>query len=52
MTLYVPVITPFAEDGSLAVDALRLLAAQLLESGATGLVALGTTGEPSALTAA
>ncbi|MFJ9691946.1 dihydrodipicolinate synthase family protein [Kitasatospora sp. NPDC101183] len=49
--IYVPLITPFAEDGTVALDALQKLAGGLLDSGAAGLVALGTTGEPAALTA-
>lgn len=50
--LYVPLITPFARDGGLASDALEKLARDVLDSGAAGLVALGTTGEPATLTAA
>ena len=50
--LYVPLITPFAEDGGLALDALQKLAQEAIDSGAAGLVALGTTGEPATLTAA
>lgn len=49
--LYVPVITPFAEDGSVAVDALSGLCHQYLDAGAAGIVALGTTGESTALDA-
>lgn len=48
--LYVPLITPFDERGVVAVDALTTLAHQVLEAGAAGLVALGTTAEPHALT--
>lgn len=47
--LYVPVVTPFAADGRVDVDALEQLAAKLLDDGARGLVALSTTGEPSSL---
>jgi 4-hydroxy-tetrahydrodipicolinate synthase len=50
--LYVPLITPFTEDGDLAADALEKLAHAALEEGAAGLVALGTTGESATLTAA
>ena len=50
--LYVPLITPFAPDGSVDLASLRGLAHDVLDAGATGLVALGTTGEPSSLTAA
>jgi 4-hydroxy-tetrahydrodipicolinate synthase len=48
--LYVPLITPFAADGSVARAALEALAHQVLDDGATGLVALGTTAEPGSLT--
>ncbi|WP_438490681.1 4-hydroxy-tetrahydrodipicolinate synthase family protein [Streptomyces sp. S186] len=47
--IYVPLVTPFAEDGAVALDALELLAHSVLAEGAAGLVALGTTGEPAAL---
>jgi 4-hydroxy-tetrahydrodipicolinate synthase len=50
--LYVPLITPFTDDGGLAPDALEKLAGDVIDSGAAGLVALGTTGEPATLTAA
>jgi len=43
--LYVPVITPFAVDGTVALDALERLARDSLAAGAAGIVALGTTGE-------
>ena len=49
--VYVPLITPFAADGSVAVDAITALAHEYLDAGATGLVPLGTTGESAALTA-
>lgn len=48
--LYVPLITPFEASGEVALGALELLARRLLADGAAGLVALGTTGEPGALT--
>ena len=48
--LFVPLITPFTADGNLALPALRTLAHQILDAGATGLVALGTPAEPSSLT--
>jgi 4-hydroxy-tetrahydrodipicolinate synthase len=48
----VPLITPFGPDGEVAADALEALAERLLAAGASGLVALGTTGEPGSLTAA
>ena len=50
--VYVPVITPFAADGSVAIDALEQLCQRYLDAGCSGIVALGTTGEPSALDAA
>lgn len=50
--IFVPVVTPFAADGSVALDALAALAGRVLEDGAAGLVALGTTGEPATLSAA
>jgi 4-hydroxy-tetrahydrodipicolinate synthase len=49
--LFVPMITPFDERGAVALPALESLARSVLAAGATGLVALGTTAEPSALTA-
>lgn len=48
--LFVPLITPFAADGELAADALADLAHQILDDGATGIVALGTTAETTTLT--
>ncbi|MBW4719886.1 dihydrodipicolinate synthase family protein [Saccharothrix obliqua] len=48
--VFVPLVTPFDEAGAVAVDALDRLAREVLDDGATGLVALGTTGEPAALT--
>jgi 4-hydroxy-tetrahydrodipicolinate synthase len=50
--LYVPLITPFDESGSVALGALESLANEVLDAGARGVVALGTTAEPAALTAA
>lgn len=50
--LHVPLITPFAADGEIACAALERLAHSVLDEGATGLVAMGTTGEPSSLSAA
>ena len=50
--LYVPLITPFTDEGDLALDALEKLARDVIGSGAAGLVALGTTGEPATLTVA
>lgn len=42
-------VTPFASDGSLNVDAARRLAAYLVEHGSDGLVLAGTTGESPTL---
>lgn len=50
--LFVPLVSPFTTDGALAADALERLAHEVLDDGATGIVALGTTGEPATLTAA
>ena len=47
--LYVPLITPFHSDGAVALDALETLAQEVLDAGATGVVGLGTTGEPAVL---
>jgi 4-hydroxy-tetrahydrodipicolinate synthase len=47
--IHVPLVTPFAADGSVAADALAGLARDALAAGAAGLVALGTTGEPATL---
>jgi 4-hydroxy-tetrahydrodipicolinate synthase len=43
--VYVPLITPFAPDGTVALDALDALAHTYLDAGVAGLVPLGTTGE-------
>ncbi|MEV5834799.1 4-hydroxy-tetrahydrodipicolinate synthase [Nocardia sp. NPDC052112] len=48
--LFVPLITPFAANGELAADALAGLAHEVLDDGATGIVALGTTAEAATLT--
>ena len=50
--VFVPLITPFAADGSVALDALERLAHEYLDAGAAGLVPLGTTGEAPLLDAA
>jgi 4-hydroxy-tetrahydrodipicolinate synthase len=50
--ILVPLITPFAADGRVALDALDGLARDMLDAGATGLVALGTTAEAATLDAA
>jgi 4-hydroxy-tetrahydrodipicolinate synthase len=50
--LFVPLVTPFTPTDELASDALESLAHAVLDDGAAGIVALGTTGEPATLTAA
>lgn len=47
--VYVPLITPYARDGSVALDSLERLAHRYLDEGAAGLVTLATTGEASLL---
>ena len=47
--VHVPLITPFDRDGAVAHPVLERLAREILAAGATGLVALGTTAEPAAL---
>jgi 4-hydroxy-tetrahydrodipicolinate synthase len=49
--VYVPVVTPFAADDTVAADALGGLCRRYLDAGAGGIVALGTTGESTALDA-
>jgi 4-hydroxy-tetrahydrodipicolinate synthase len=48
----VPLVTPFDRGGAVALGDLESLAHQVLDDGATGLVALGTTAEHSSLSAA
>src|SRR5437763_1580512 len=48
--LFVPLVTPFNDHGGTDFDALQRLAAEVLAAGASGVVALGTTGEPATLT--
>jgi 4-hydroxy-tetrahydrodipicolinate synthase len=50
--LYLPLITPYDPRGAVDLEALERLAGDLIDGGATGLVALGSTGEPFALTEA
>lgn len=50
--VYVPLITPFDGTGAVALGALETLAHEVLDGGAAGLVALGTTAEPASLDAA
>ena len=47
--VYVPLVTPFGDDGSIDFASLQRLANDSLEAGATGLVALATTGEVTSL---
>lgn len=49
--VYVPLITPFDNTGAVALDALEALAYEVLNAGASGVVALGTTAEPTSLEA-
>jgi 4-hydroxy-tetrahydrodipicolinate synthase len=48
--LFVPLITPFTDSGDLDAPALEALAQHVLDAGAAGLVALGTTAEAPTLT--
>jgi len=50
--VHVPLITPFDEAGAVAFGVLEELAHEVLTAGAAGVVALGTTAEPTALSAA
>ena len=47
--LLVPLVTPFARDGSVDLGAFERLAHEVLDDGADGLVALATTAEASSL---
>jgi 4-hydroxy-tetrahydrodipicolinate synthase len=47
--LLVPLVTPFDADGHVDQQALERLAGDVLSAGAAGLVALGTTAEPTSL---
>jgi 4-hydroxy-tetrahydrodipicolinate synthase len=49
--VYPALVTPFASDGSVALDAVESLSAECLDAGCAGIVALGTTGEAPALDA-
>lgn len=48
--LWVPLVTPFDSRDELDAASLRGLADRVLRNGASGIVALGTTGEPAVLT--
>ena len=47
--VYVPVVTPFFEDGTLDLTSLSKLCERLVSQDVAGIVPLGTTGEASAL---
>jgi 4-hydroxy-tetrahydrodipicolinate synthase len=47
--VWVPLITPFDATGAVDLGAIERLTAEYLAAGASGIVALGTTGEASAL---
>ena len=49
--VWVPLITPFDASGEVDIDAIERLGRELLQAGVHGIVALGTTGESSALDA-
>lgn len=44
-----PLVTPFDEQGRVAHKSLEALAADVLDDGARGIIALATTGEPTSL---
>jgi 4-hydroxy-tetrahydrodipicolinate synthase len=46
----VPLVTPFADHGSVDLDCLESLTTAVIRDGANGVVALATTGEPHMLT--
>jgi 4-hydroxy-tetrahydrodipicolinate synthase len=48
--LFPPLVTPFTEDDRVDLDSLERLAAQVIDDGAAGVVALATTGEATSLT--
>ncbi|HXZ63493.1 MAG TPA: 4-hydroxy-tetrahydrodipicolinate synthase [Streptosporangiaceae bacterium] len=50
--LFVPLVTPFTVGGEVALTALERLAHRVLDDGAAGLVALGTTAEHATLSTA
>lgn len=47
--IHVPLITPFTRAGEVAAEALEALAHEVLDGGAAGIVALGTTAETATL---
>jgi 4-hydroxy-tetrahydrodipicolinate synthase len=48
--LWVPLVTPFDENDQVDLGGVERLCRRVLSDGARGIVALGTTGEPAALT--
>jgi 4-hydroxy-tetrahydrodipicolinate synthase len=47
--IFVPVVTPYGEGGKVDFDSLESLTAEVIRAGASGVVALATTGEPHML---
>lgn len=47
--IWTPVVTPFAEDGAIAIDTLKSVIDTLIDQGVHGLIIGGTTGEYYAL---
>jgi 4-hydroxy-tetrahydrodipicolinate synthase len=47
--VFVPVVTPFDADGKVDFDSLESLTQEVIREGASGIVALATTGEPHML---
>ncbi|MEV8530618.1 dihydrodipicolinate synthase family protein [Streptomyces sp. NPDC051211] len=47
--IHVPLVTPFDSSGGIAAGALERLAHEVLDAGAAGIVALGTTAEAASL---
>ncbi|MGR4878561.1 dihydrodipicolinate synthase family protein [Streptomyces sp. LARHCF249] len=47
--IHVPLVTPFTRTGDIAAEALEALAHEVLDGGAAGIVALGTTAETATL---
>ena len=43
--MYIPLVTPYAADGTVDLEAVQRLAVHALDAGVAGLVPLGTTGE-------
>src|SRR5437016_282542 len=50
--LFPPLVTPFTEDDQVDLDSLERLAVDSLDAGASGVVALATTGEATSVSAA